>query len=162
MRITTGYTPHWHNHYSTFEMCRGQVLKRPWIKKWGWVKKPGFQIDSNGNVCIEHMELPAKLLDYFFWSNKNNINPCTRKLNLYGNSCPHVVHVMSIFVKDLLESRLCALMMGHGEYLMLVSPLLISFFYSLFSKTQTKHWTKQMANTRLDTTGSSWEIETGR
>jgi len=43
-RVTARYNIHWHNHHLTFEMRRGRVLKRPWIQRWGWVKKPGFRI----------------------------------------------------------------------------------------------------------------------
>ena len=44
MRVTTGYTLHSHNHHLTFEMRQSRSLKRSWIKRLEWVKKPGFHI----------------------------------------------------------------------------------------------------------------------
>ena len=47
------------------------------------------------NIYFEHIELPAKLLDYFLRSNKNNIN----QFVFYVDTARDVVTVLLIFAK---------------------------------------------------------------
>jgi len=96
MRFTTGYTLYWHDNHLTFEMRRGRVVKRPWIKRWGWVKNPGFQIRLDWQCCemsLEIQSLDSYLLrsrDFFFlygtslplWDFMSLCGPCNRYLRL--------------------------------------------------------------------------------
>jgi len=56
-------------------------------------------------MCIEQIELPAKLLDYFLWSNKSNINQYVY-LHLYVYECIH----------DCIHSHTRTAFLGAGVY----------------------------------------------
>jgi len=65
-------------------------LEKPEVPKY-----PKFSNEKFWQVWIEYMNSPAKLLDYFLWSNKSNINQLTKyvwKLNTHWTSikCPDI------------------------------------------------------------------------
>jgi len=61
-------------------------------------KKPIF---TNLKNRFEHIELPAKLLDYFLRSNKSNINQCVHAPSRYRMCvCAHVCAVCSFSVGE--------------------------------------------------------------
>jgi len=85
MRVTTGYTLHSHNHHLTFEMRQSRSLKRSWIKRLEWVKKPGFHMER----CQMSQEI--KSLDSCLWRIRD-------VFYIYGTECPYVVYVRGICI----------------------------------------------------------------
>jgi len=55
------------------------------------------QIFTNLKKSIEHIELPAKLLDYFLRSNKSNINPSMTFKSLVSSGDPFPLKDLNVW-----------------------------------------------------------------
>ena len=83
-------------HRSLVERGGRRLCLRPCIHKKKCQKKPIF---TNLKNAFEHIELPAKLLDYFLRSNKSNINQCVHA-RYRMCVCAHVCAVGSFSVGE--------------------------------------------------------------
>ena len=69
-----------------------QSMKKGFVRDLAHTKKMSKKTDIHG---FEHIELPAKLLDYFLRSNKSNINQSIQVVGLcfLKNKVPHMIAV---------------------------------------------------------------------
>jgi len=114
--------------------------------------------------AFEHIELPAKLLDYFLQSYKSNINPTSQAapwhvMNVFPSHIPHVDLLKQIY--DSAKVRLAPndaesakitfdIDVAQGS---VTSPQLFHIFINVLMR--------MLTVTRQNQSGSPWKIESG-